>query len=446
MFLSSIAALSQYGVLDPTFQPGAGADDTVQTVAMQADSKLILGGSFLNYDGVSSKRVVRINPDGSVDNSFNIGSGANNIIHSVVVQPDEKIILAGAFSVFRNTAQKRIVRLNPDGTIDTTFNTALGANDDIFCAYLLPDGKIMVGGIFTSFNWVPRSGLARLNADGSLDETFVPNAPLSTVTEINFLADGKMLINDNSRLLRINDDGSNDPSFYTGAGTDYPIQAVHMLANGKILVGGYFTLYDNQPFNRLLRLNVDGTIDSAFNSETGADYGVLTITEQADGQLLISGLFSHYKGNDVEKVARISPDGDFDPTFDTGMGPDNIVLHHLVQPHDGRVVLVGDFNAYDGAARGRVARISGHLVLSNADQFTANKVTVFPNPANSQLHLHFPEGFVATLVSVADLAGKKIILTSSGLNSFDISHLARGIYLLSVQSDQEELQAKFIKH
>ncbi|HEY0045294.1 MAG TPA: T9SS type A sorting domain-containing protein, partial [Flavobacterium sp.] len=429
LLFAQVSVFAQYGVLDPTLQPGSGADNTVQVVAVQPDSKIIIGGDFLTYNGVNKKRIARLHPDGTIDTSFNIGSGANNVIMSIVVQPDDKIILAGAFSVFSNTAQKRIVRLNPNGSIDTSFNPGFGANDDIWCAYLLPDGKIMVGGMFTSFNWIARNGLARLNADGSLDETFVSDAPLTSVTEINFLEDGKMLINGTNKLVRINADGSVDNTFETGAGTDYPIQAVHMQSNGKIVVGGYFTSYNNLPFNRILRLNLDGSIDTTFNAGSGADYGVLTITEQTDGQLLISGLFSSYNGNEIEKIARMGPDGEFDSSFHPGMGPDNIVLHHLVQP-DGRVLLVGDFASYNGVSRSRVARVSGHLVLSADEHAASQSMSVFPNPTNSDLEIQLPNGVTADGYSIFDLTGKQGASFSSTLNLLDVRQLSSGVYIL----------------
>src|SRR5690606_13622326 len=126
--LTYSTAVAQFGAIDLSLDPGQGADNTVQTIALQADSKIIAGGDFVTFNGVAKKRLVRLNPDGSIDPTFNIGTGFNKIVTSVTVQPDQKIIVSGHFTGYNTTSQKRIVRLNPDGSVDQTFNTGYGAN------------------------------------------------------------------------------------------------------------------------------------------------------------------------------------------------------------------------------------------------------------------------------------------------------------------------------
>ncbi|MBF0694776.1 MAG: T9SS type A sorting domain-containing protein [Flavobacterium sp.] len=444
-FILALAPVNaQYGVLDQTFNPGAGADASIQVVAVQGDGKILIGGDFQTFDGVNKKRFARLNSDGSLDSEFQIGTGANNSVMSILVQPDQKIIVGGMFSVFNNTAQKRIMRLNSDGTIDSTWNPGFGANNDVLCSYLLPDGKILIGGTFTSYNWIARNGIARLNEDGSLDESFNPTAPITMVNEITFLSDGKMLVNAGTKLIKLASDGTTDETFQTGTGTDYPIQAVHEQPSGKIIIGGYFNVYNDQPQNRFLRLNADGSVDDTFIT-TGANYGVLTITEQEDGHLLISGLFSTYNNAPAQKVARITPDGLLDLTFNPGNGPDSIVLHHVVQPN-GSVVLVGDFLSYNGVERGRIARISGHLPLST-NQFVANQnITVFPNPASQNLNVSLPENMVASSFAILTLTGKSIANFDSSSTSFTVDSLPNGFYILQTNTDDHSYFTKFVKN
>ncbi len=439
--LNLSCAFAQYGEIDLSLNPGQGADNTIQVLALQADSKIIAGGDFLTFDGVSKKRLVRLNEDGSIDQAFNTGAGFNKLVTAVIVQPDQKIIVTGEFTGYNNTSKKRIARLNPDGSNDATFNTGYGANDDILCAFLQEDGKILVGGAFTSINWIPRNKIARLNADGSVDTGFSFDGEIEGVTDIKQLPDGKFIVNAVDRILKLNADGTMDTSFYSGSGTDHPIQSVLVQSNGKIVVGGYFTQYDGFAFERILRLEADGNIDTTFNITSGANYGVLGISEQPDGNLLVTGLFSTFNGYPREKVARLSPDGMIDPSLDPQLGPNNVVLHHAIQP-DGRVVIAGDFSDYNGVSRNRIARIQVFNALSMASQ-AAPAFSIYPNPASHTVTMTVPGKEILSL-SFADMTGKGV-LRSSGPTA-DISTLAAGIYLASAETATGNITTKFVKN
>jgi len=127
---------------------------------------------FTTYNGAARNRIARLNANGSLDATFNPGAGADNTVYKVAVQPDGKILLAGAFANARSAARSRIARLNADGTLDTTFNPGTGANNTIWSVAIQSDGRIIVSGAFSTFNGAPRVRLARLNADGSLDNSF----------------------------------------------------------------------------------------------------------------------------------------------------------------------------------------------------------------------------------------------------------------------------------
>ncbi len=441
LMLGFSSAFAQYGDIDLSLNPGQGADNTIQVLALQSDSKILAGGDFLTFDGVTKKRLVRLNEDGSIDESFNIGTGFNKLVTSVIVQPDQKIIVTGEFTGYNNTSKKRIVRLNPDGSSDPGFNTGYGANDDILCAFLQADGKILVGGVFTAVNWLPRNRIARLNADGSVDAGFVFDGNIEGVTDIKQLPDGKYIVNAVNKILRLNTDGSLDTSFYSGLGTDHPIQSVLIQSNGKIVIGGYFTEYDGFAFERILRLEADGNIDTTFNISSGANYGVLGISEQPDGNLLVTGLFSTFNGYPREKVARLSPDGAIDPTLDPLLGPNNVVLHHAIQP-DGRVLIAGDFSDYNGVSRNRIARIQVFNALSAASH-VKSAPTLFPNPASHGVRFSIPGEDVHGIV-FADMTGK-IVLRTTG-DYADVSHLQNGLYIATAQTGNGLITSKFVKN
>src|SRR5213075_3113580 len=140
---------------DTTFNPGgAGADGEVFAVAVQPDGKIVIGGFFTSYNGDAAGRVMRLNADGTHDTSFNVGGvAANSFVRAVAVQPDGKIIIGGGFTGYNGdaAASDRIMRLNADGTRDTAFNPGgSGADNAVNAVALQADGKILIGGGFTS--------------------------------------------------------------------------------------------------------------------------------------------------------------------------------------------------------------------------------------------------------------------------------------------------------
>ena len=170
---------AQPGANDPTFNPGdqgfdygAGADNRINTIAIQNDGKIIIAGQLNSYNGALNNRIARLNDDGSVDAAFYSGSGANYEIFATAVQNDGKIIIAGNFTSYNGTAIKRVARLNTNGTIDASFNIGTGISHCVYATAIQSDGKIIVAGDFDTINGTPSYRSARLNTDGSLDTTF----------------------------------------------------------------------------------------------------------------------------------------------------------------------------------------------------------------------------------------------------------------------------------
>ena len=149
----ALLASGQPGSLDPTFDHGMGVYNNVWTSALQADGKIVIGGTFPNYTGANT-RIARLNTDGSLDASFNPGSGANNVVVTSALQSDGKIIIGGNFTSYNGTGINRIARLHADGSLDTSFDPGIGMDGYgyIFSVAVQADGKILVGGIFNIFN------------------------------------------------------------------------------------------------------------------------------------------------------------------------------------------------------------------------------------------------------------------------------------------------------
>jgi len=182
------------GTLDTTFDPGAGTNGEASAVAIQpSDGQVLVGGDFATVDGSTHNRLARLDTNGSVDSPFT--PDVNGPVLAIAVQPDNKILIGGAFTMTNGTARNHIARLNANGTLDTGFDRGAGASNAVDAIALQPNGKIGIGGRFTTVAGTGRSRIARLNANGALDTGFDPGDGASyTVYAVTPQPDGKVLI------------------------------------------------------------------------------------------------------------------------------------------------------------------------------------------------------------------------------------------------------------
>ncbi len=302
----ALAGLAQSPLSDSF---NAGADNVLYSLAVQADGKILVGGDFTTLGGQSRRYLGRINPNGTLDASFN--PGPDNYVDSLAVQADGKILVGGNFTALGGQSRYYIGRLNADGTLDTGFNP--GANNSVNSLAVEADGKILVGGYFTALGGQIRTGIGRLNADGTLDMKFNPAAD-NTVYSVAVQADGKILAGGFFTILggqirtgvgRLNADGTADSSFNPGA--DSGALSLAVQADGKILAGGLFTTLGGQSRNYIGRLNADGTLDTNFSP--GADGAVESLALQADGKILVGGAFTTLGGQGRTNIGRLTNTG-----------------------------------------------------------------------------------------------------------------------------------------
>ncbi len=156
--------LAAPGDVDPTFTAGVGTSVNVdvRAVAVQPDGKVIIGGLFTQVNGVARGRVARLNADGTLDTTFDTSIvGFDISVRAVAIQSDGKVIIGGHTTV-NGVTRNGIARLNADGTLDTTFDTSVGANSTVNAVAVQSDGKVIIGGSFTRVNNVSSLGIARL--------------------------------------------------------------------------------------------------------------------------------------------------------------------------------------------------------------------------------------------------------------------------------------------
>lgn len=137
--------------IDDTFA-SSGFDNTIFASVAQPDGKVIVGGSFISYNGMTANRIIRLNPDGSRDTSFVAGTGFNGTVYALALQPDGKILAGGSFTNYNGTAANLLIRLNTDGSFDTSFSAGTTFDSVSFVRSIIVylNGKIVAGGSFNS--------------------------------------------------------------------------------------------------------------------------------------------------------------------------------------------------------------------------------------------------------------------------------------------------------
>jgi uncharacterized delta-60 repeat protein len=330
------------GAIDPSFLPGAAGAGTVECLALQPDGRLLVGGTFRSFDGQTVSGLVRLNPDGSIDPNFRAaftlpeGGG----IFAVAVQADGRVLAGGLFTATGDQGRRSLVRLNSDGSLDAGFNPAFEVGSAVSAVTVMADGAVFAGGVYVDAQLQVRLRLQKLRANGSVDPSFA--------FATGFL-DGTVI----SRIL---------PS-----------------ADGSLLVAGAFRISPvGVPiFASLMRVSGSGQLVQDFNAReaVGAAVGLSAVVELPDRSLLVAGEFSGTSDRAL-CVRRLLPSGAYDarfaPRFTKTSGPP-VVDALAVQP-DGRIVVVGDFEAVNGVSRTGLARLlaDGTLDTRFAPEAQAN--------------------------------------------------------------------------
>lgn len=226
------------GAIDTGFHysgSGVDANGYVSALSLQSDGKILVGGSFTNLNGAARTNLGRLNADGSLDSGFNVnlvGFSGNPGVKVIAPSPSGKMLIGGQQFIYSAGADSRtnLIRLNADGTFDSSFNATIGGS--IRVIIVQPDEKILIAGRFVTVNGVSRNSVARLNPDGSLDTTFDVGTgvepALSSVNAMIQLRDGKLLVGGNFTsfngvqhryLARLNGGGGPLVSQSTNAGS-----------------------------------------------------------------------------------------------------------------------------------------------------------------------------------------------------------------------------------
>ena len=180
-------------------------------------------------------------------------TGPNNYapVTVMVVQPDGKILIGGTFSSVLGVPRNHVARLNPDGTLDTAFDPNVSGDPNLYTTVyaiaVQADGKILVGGRFTSIGGQTRNGFARLEAATGLADSFDPAATGDSVSSIALQADGKILVGGSftniggqARQSMARLDAATGLADSFDPNVNGSVYAIAVQADGRILAGGYF--------------------------------------------------------------------------------------------------------------------------------------------------------------------------------------------------------------
>ena len=325
-----LSLLSTTGNTASFFNMGSGFNNTVNSTVTQSNGNIIVGGQFTTYSGSAASRIVRLNTSGTIDNTFLSSSGFNSTVNDLVMQPDGKIVACGTFTSYSGSAQNRIIRLNTDGTRDTTFNSGTGFNTNVSAMAIQPDGKIVAVGFFATYSGSAASRIVRLNTDGTIDNTFLSSSGFNApVNDVSIQSDGKIVVGGGystynnfaaSRIVRLNTSGTIDNTFLSSSGFNSLVNATAIQPDGKILVAGGFTSYSGSNAFRIARLNTDGTIDNTFVTTGSLGVGISStansIAVLSNGNIAVAGAFETYNvTQSANRIAIFNANGSFDSTF-----------------------------------------------------------------------------------------------------------------------------------
>ncbi len=322
----ALVALGATGLFQTAQACPTSVDGEIYCLTPLPDGRMLVGGEFAELGGEPRANLALLGPDGTLDRTFTpaVGEGGfSSRVQSLAVQPNGGILVGGYFRTLAGRSSSNLARLNADGTPDATFNVAAGGG--VYCMAVQSDGMTVVGGGFTSLGGQAHSYIGRLTGDGKVDAAFKAEAD-NTVNCLTVQTDGKILVGGmftnlggqlRPNLGRLNADGSLDATFRPAANNTVTSLAVQ--SDGRILVAGPFQNLGGRPCQGIGRLNSDGTLDTAFVFPPGSSSPGLSpecLAIQPDGKVLVGGL--SYGTRDWKGLLRFNPDGSFDSSFPTG--------------------------------------------------------------------------------------------------------------------------------
>jgi uncharacterized delta-60 repeat protein len=387
---SGISKINPDGSIDLSFNLNNQGVGTVTSgllydIEVRPNGKILIIGNYTSYNSVAQQSISQLNADGTLDTSFNFTYTGLRTFYDAVILPNGKIMVAFLYNPNTPLTSPALFRVNVDGSLDSSYSLPVTRNGQVKKIVQQPDGKVLFAGAFTFGNNINRNSLTRVNADGTLDTSFVPyfnsnsDVGRSLIYSLAIQADGKILVGFYQGLIlkRLNSDGSQDTTFsttLTNSGSFAPIvNDIVALPNGQILIGGSLPFSGSVNNRRIARLNSNGSLDTTFAPDASQPNGdVNKILVKSDGKIMIGGAFTQLGTSVRGRVAGLNADGTLDNTFNPPGGANDVVWDLDVQT-DGKVVLGGQFTGLNGSStRQNIGRLNADGSLDTTFVQTTN--------------------------------------------------------------------------
>ncbi|MFN0276845.1 MAG: T9SS type A sorting domain-containing protein, partial [Chitinophagales bacterium] len=476
--------------------------ERVADIALQPDGKILVAGKLSMINGVPVFQIARLLSDGSLDPDFMIPESSSDInsIETILLQGDGKIIIGGDFSTINGASRKNIARLNADGTVDISFSTGSGFNGIVYCLAQQDDGKIIAGGAFKKYQSTILHGLARLHSNGELDVSFT-NLALDNgfyVYSVAIQPDGKIVMAGEfenagginmDNIVRRNADGTHDLTFIGPSDALFQLADIELLADNTILAGGDFSEFEGTEVQGIVNLNADGSLNTGFylNLVNYRDEYITDITLNADGDIFICGALKEFGFTTKNHIAKLHGT-ETDCVTPTGLYANELTsssakVHWNIVPLAIKYTIqykplgtttwskkssVSNFKTLNSLLsnttyefRVRTLCEEGPTSYSSIEQFTTLPLkegelqnseqvimSVYPNPTNSVLFIETGNLTDQIQIEITNMFSKKMLQFSASASEtvqVDVSQFPAGVYVVNIFAEDQSSTEKFIK-
>jgi len=335
----NIVKINTDGSLDTSF---VGTNGLIRTIAQDSSGKIYIGGDFSTYSGVSVSRIAKLNNDGTLDTSFTIGTGFNNSIYDIKIDSSNNLYVGGNFTTYSGATRNRMIKLLSGGTIDSTFSIGTGFNGIVRTIEIDNNNKILVGGEFTTYTGSTNNYFIRLNTDGSKDTTLnIGNGFGNAVYTITKDSTNKYYLGgafttftgtSYNRLISLNDNGTVNTNFGIGTGFNSTVESIVVDNSNTLYVGGWFSTYSGNSNVGIIKLLNTGFKDISFTGTGLFNVGNTDVSStqytnrfnslkiDSNGKIYGVGKFNRYISTVYRKVIKLNTDGSVDTSFNPGNG------------------------------------------------------------------------------------------------------------------------------
>jgi hypothetical protein len=365
----------------------------VYDIGRFSDGKIVIVGNFTQYGGTVSERIIILNSDYTVFRTYPLGTGANGIIRTLVINNDNTLFIGGEFTTFNTIATNRIAKLNTSNNLDISFTNTImsAASNKGFNAsvndIILIGGNIYITGVFNNFNNNSRFCLISLTTSGNINSVFNVGSALlggfgyvlkavENNTRIIVGGDfiGYKFVTGKNRIIKLDLNANEVPAGFESGFNSGRVDSIAIDSTNNLYIGGSFTSYKGLTANKIIKTDFLGTRFSFFGNGV-VGQSVLDIEVLANGKISLVGLFSEFNGNEVYNNVLCNSDGSFDKTIII-----NDTIRTVLQPITNNLLFGGDFNqtTIDGVAQQTITTIpiAANIIVNFGTGFNGLNITL----------------------------------------------------------------------